>query len=163
VRSFYGNFGVAVKAYAYILSMGAEGLKQAAQNAVLNANYVQSQLREKYDLPYDTVCMHETVLSGKRQGAFGVTSLDIAKRLIDYGYHPPTMYFPMIVKEALMIEPTETESKETLDGFIEAMLQIADEADKSPELLKTAPNNTALSRMDEARAVRQPVLKYQNR
>ncbi|MEM5769993.1 MAG: aminomethyl-transferring glycine dehydrogenase subunit GcvPB, partial [Bacillota bacterium] len=115
VRSFYGNFGVAVRAYAYILTMGAEGLKQVAENAVLNANYVQSRLKEKYDLPYDTICMHETVLSGKRQGSFGVSSLDIAKRLIDYGYHPPTMYFPLIVKEALMIEPTETESKETLD------------------------------------------------
>ena len=161
VRSFYGNFGVAVRAYAYILSMGAEGLRAVAENAVLNANYVQSRLKEKYDLPYDAVCMHETVLSGKRQGAFGVTSMDIAKRLIDYGYHPPTMYFPLIVKEALMIEPTETESKETLDGFIEAMLRIADEAEQNPELLKSAPNTTALSRMDEGRAVRQPVLKYQ--
>ena len=160
VRSFYGNFGVAVRAYAYILSMGAEGLRAVAENAVLNANYVQSRLKEKYDLPYDAVCMHETVLSGKRQGTFGVTSMDIAKRLIDYGYHPPTMYFPLIVKEALMIEPTETESKETLDGFIEAMLRIADEAEQNPELLKSAPNTTALSRMDEGRAVRQPVLKY---
>jgi len=160
VRSFYGNFGVAVRAYAYMLTMGAEGLRQAAQNAVLNANYIQNRLKEKYDLPYDTICMHETVLSGKRQGAFGVTSLDIAKRLIDYGYHPPTMYFPLIVKEALMIEPTETESKETLDGFIEALLSIADEAEQTPEMLKTAPHTTALSRMDEVRAVRQPVLRY---
>jgi len=160
VRAFNGNFGVAVKAYAYILTMGAEGLKQAAENAVLNANYVQSRLKEKYDLPYDTLCMHETVLSGKRQAISGVSSLDIAKRLIDYGYHPPTMYFPLIVKEALMIEPTETESRETLDGFIEAMLRIAGEAEHTPELLKTAPNTTALSRMDEARAVRQPVLRY---
>jgi glycine dehydrogenase subunit 2 len=163
VRAFHGNFGVAVRAYAYILTMGAEGLKQVAENAVLNANYVQNRLKEKYDLPYDIPCMHETVLSGKRQGAFGVSSLDIAKRLIDYGYHPPTMYFPMIVKEALMIEPTETESKETLDGFIDAMLHIADEAENSPEQLKTAPNTTALSRMDESRAVRQPVLKYQRK
>ena len=161
VRSFYGNFGVAVRAYAYVLTMGSEGMRAVAENAVLNANYVQSRLKEKYDLPYDAVCMHETVLSGKRQGAFGVTSLDIAKRLIDYGYHPPTMYFPMIVKEALMIEPTETESRETLDGFIEAMLRIADEAEQTPELLKSAPNTTALSRMDEGRAVRQPILKYQ--
>ncbi len=161
VRSFYGNFGVAVRAYAYVLTMGSEGLRAVAENAVLNANYVQSRLKEKYDLPYDAVCMHETVLSGKRQGAFGVTSLDIAKRLIDYGYHPPTMYFPMIVKEALMIEPTETESRETLDGFIEAMLRIADEAEQTPELLKSAPNTTALSRMDEGRAVRQPILKFQ--
>ena len=161
VRSFYGNFGVGVRAYAYILSMGAEGLRQVAENAVLNANYLQCRLKEKYDLPYDAICMHETVLSGKRQGVFGVTSLDIAKRLIDYGYHPPTMYFPLIVKEALMIEPTETESKETLDGFIEAMLLIANEAEENPELLKSAPNTTALSRMDESRAVRQPVLKYQ--
>jgi glycine dehydrogenase subunit 2 len=161
VRSFYGNFGVAVRAYAYILTMGAEGLKQVAENAVLNANYVQIRLKEKYDLPYDTICMHETVLSGKRQGAFGVSSLDIAKRLIDYGYHPPTMYFPLIVKEALMIEPTETESKETLDDFIDALLRIADEAENTPELLKSAPHTTALSRMDETRAVRQPVLKYE--
>jgi glycine dehydrogenase subunit 2 len=105
--------------------------------------------------------VHETVFSGKRQMELGVSSLDVAKRLIDYGYHPPTMYFPLIVKEALMIEPTETESKETLDGFIEAMLRIADEAEQTPELLKTAPNTTVLSRMDESRAVRQPVLKYQ--
>jgi len=160
VKSFCGNFGVAVRAYAYILSMGADGLKEAAQNAVLNANYVQARLKEKYELPYDSLCMHETVLSGRRQAAFGVSSLDIAKRLIDYGYHPPTMYFPLIVKEALMIEPTETESKETLDAFIDAMLRIADEAEQTPELLKTAPNTTALSRMDETRAVRQPVLKY---
>ncbi len=160
VKSFCGNFGVAVRAYAYILSMGADGLKEAAQNAVLNANYVQARLKEKYELPYDSLCMHETVLSGRRQAAFGVSSLDIAKRLIDYGYHPPTMYFPLIVKEALMIEPTETEGKETLDAFIDAMLRIADEAEQTPELLKTAPNTTALSRMDETRAVRQPVLKY---
>lgn len=161
VRAFYGNFGVAVKAYAYILTMGAEGLRQVAENAVLNANYVQSRLKEKFELPYDTTCMHETVFSGKRQMALGVSSLDIAKRLIDYGYHPPTMYFPLIVKEALMIEPTETESKETLDGFIEAMLCIAQEVEENPERLKTAPNTTTLSRMDESRAVRNPVLKYQ--
>ena len=159
IKSFYGNFAVAVKAYAYILSMGGEGLKQVSQSAVLNANYIAHQLKDAYDIPY-SVCMHEVVLSAQRQKEYGVSALDIAKRLLDYGYHPPTMYFPLIVKEALMIEPTETESKETLDRFIEVMIKIAQEAQTDSQLLKNAPVNTVVSRLDEARAARQMILKY---
>jgi glycine dehydrogenase subunit 2 len=162
VRSYWGNFGVVVKAYAYILSMGAEGLKEASEAAVLNANYVRLRLRDYFDVPYDTACMHEVVLSGKRQAEYGVTALDIAKRLIDYGFHPPTIYFPLIVKEAMMIEPTETESRETLDKFIAAMIGIADEAQKDPDALKSAPHSTCVSRPDEGKAAREPVLKFTN-
>ncbi|MDZ4278811.1 MAG: aminomethyl-transferring glycine dehydrogenase subunit GcvPB, partial [Dehalococcoidia bacterium] len=130
---FHGNFGVLVRAYAYILSLGAEGLRSMSEAAVLNANYVQARLREAYRLPYDRRCMHEVVFSGSRQKAKGARTLDIAKRLIDYGFHPPTIYFPLIVDEALMIEPTESESKETLDAFCDAMLAIAREVEESPE------------------------------
>ena len=160
VKSFYGNFGVVVRAYAYILTMGAEGLKEAAQAAVLNANYIAARLKDYYDLPYEMTCMHEVVLSGSRQKKSGVTTLDIAKRLLDYGFHPPTIYFPLIVHEAMMIEPTETESKETLDAFIDAMICIAKEAETEPETVKGAPHTTAVSRLDESRAARQRVLKY---
>lgn len=160
VRSFYGNFGVVVKAYAYMLSMGAEGLKEASETAVLNANYVRVKLRDHFDVPYDTTCMHEVVLSGRRQKEYGVSSLDIAKRLIDFGFHPPTIYFPLIVKEAMMIEPTETESRETLDSFIEAMIAIAGEAERDPDAVRNAPSSTAVSRPDEGKAAREPVLKY---
>jgi len=160
IKAFYGNFAVAVKAYAYILTMGRGGLKEAAQTAVLNANYIKSKLADYYDLPYKSTCMHEVVFSGNRQKEFGVSSLDIAKRLLDYGYHPPTMYFPLTVKEALMIEPTETESKETLDEFIEAMISIAKESEVSPELVKSAPNNTPTARLDEKKAAKNLVLKY---
>ena len=160
VKSFYGNFGVVVKAYAYILSMGPNGLKEAAQAAVLNANYIAARLKEYYNLPYDQTCMHEVVLSGSRQKKNGVSTLDIAKRLLDYGFHPPTIYFPLIVHEAMMIEPTETESKETLDAFIDAMICIAQEAETAPETVKGAPHTTAVSRLDESRAARKRVLKY---
>lgn len=160
VRSFYGNFGVVVKAYTYMLMMGAEGLKAASEAAVLNANYVRVKLREHFDLPYDTTCMHEVVFSGKKQKELGVSTLDIAKRLIDYGFHPPTVYFPLIVKEAMMIEPTETESRETLEAFIEAMISIAEEAQADPEAVKSAPMTTAVSRPDEGRAAREPRLKF---
>ena len=160
IKSFYGNFGVVVRAYTYILSMGPDGLRKASENAVLNANYVMHKLKDYYHLPYETTCMHEVVFSGQRQKDSGVSTLDIAKRLLDFGYHPPTVYFPLIVKEALMIEPTETESKETLDEFISVMIQIAEEAKTNPELVKGAPYNTAVSRLDEARAARSPVLKY---
>ncbi|MBT7122121.1 MAG: aminomethyl-transferring glycine dehydrogenase subunit GcvPB, partial [Clostridia bacterium] len=122
IKSFFGNFGVVVRAYTYILTLGSDGLKNVAQTAVLNANYIKAKLQDHYDLPYTNTCMHEVVFSGKRQKEFGVSSFDIAKRLIDYGYHPPTMYFPLTVKEALMIEPTETESKQTIDEFIAAMI-----------------------------------------
>jgi glycine dehydrogenase subunit 2 len=160
VRAFDGNFGVAVRAYAYMLSMGCDGLKKAAETAVLNANYIKEKLKGHYDLPYDTVCMHEVVFSARRQTAHGVHALDIAKRLIDFGFHPPTIYFPLIVKEALMIEPTETESRETLDAFIDAMIRIADEAEAAPDLVTDAPHDTVVSRLDETRAARQTILKY---
>lgn len=156
VKSFYGNFGVALRAYAYILSMGPEGLREVSENAVLNANYIAHKLKDYYLLPIDSVCMHECVFSGDRQKQNGVSTLDIAKRLLDFGYHPPTIYFPLIVSEAMMIEPTECETKETLDEFIAAMKQIADEAENNPEIVKTAPHTTAVSRLDEAGAARKP-------
>ncbi len=160
VKSFYGNFSVVVKAFAYICSLGATGLREASETAVLNANYIRARLSGDYELPFGKTCMHELVFSAQKQTKFGVSALDIAKRLIDFGFHPPTIYFPLIVKEALMIEPTETESKETLDQFIDAMKQIAREAETSPELLKEAPHDTVVKRLDEVKAVRQAVLKY---
>lgn len=161
VKSFYGNFTVAVKAYAYILSMGARGLKYASETAVLNANYILAKLKNAYHLPYDRHCMHEAVFSAENQKKLGVSALDIAKRLLDYGFHPPTIYFPLIVKEALMIEPTETESRETLDEFIQAMLKIAEEAENNPDIVRSAPHETVVSRLDEAMAARKPKVKYQ--
>jgi glycine dehydrogenase subunit 2 len=155
-----GNFGVMVKAYAYIRSHGAEGLKEVSENAVLNANYIKEKLKPYYHLPYDRTCLHEVVFSGKRQKAKGVATLDIAKRLLDYGFHPPTVYFPQVVEEAIMIEPTETESKETLDAFIEAMVEIAGEVEQSPELLHNAPHSTPVRRLDEVGAARKPVLRW---
>jgi len=160
IKSFYGNFGVLVRAYTYILSMGAEGLKKASEMAVLNANYMKSKLKDYYYLPIDKVCKHEFVLGGLEKGLSQVTTLDIAKRLLDYGYHPPTIYFPLIVDNAIMIEPTETESLETMDAFIEAMISISKEAKENPELLKKAPYNTVVRRLDEVKAARYPVLKY---
>lgn len=161
VKSFYGNFGVVVRAYAYLRSLGAQGLREVAQNAVLNANYIRKALEEDYDLPCGRPCMHEVVISAARQKALGVSALDIAKRLIDYGFHPPTIYFPLIVHEAMMIEPTETESRETLDDFIHAMKQIAREAQTEPELLHGAPHGSPVRRPDEVTAARHPVLRYQ--
>ena len=149
-----------VKAYAYILSMGAEGLKNVSETAVLNANYIAAKLKDVYHLPYKRLCMHECVLSGVRQMKLGVSTLDIAKRLLDFGYHPPTVYFPLIVSEALMVEPTECESLETLDEFIEAMRTIAREAETDPEMVKGAPYTTVVSRLDEALAARKPVLRW---
>ena len=159
---FFGNFGVLLRAYAYIRTLGAEGLRAMSEAAVLNANYVQERLRDAYQLPFDRRCMHETVFSGSRQRANGVRTLDIAKRLIDYGFHPPTIYFPLIVEEALMIEPTEAESMESLDRFCDAMLAIAREADEQPELVRGAPYSTRLGRLDEAEAARHPVLRWQS-
>lgn len=158
IKSFYGNFGVLVRAYAYIMSMGPDGLKEVAENAVLNANYIAQKLKNDYILAFDTICMHECVLSGDKQKANGVSTLDIAKRLLDFGYHPPTIYFPMIVSESIMIEPTECETKETLDEFINAMKQIAHEAIYNPEIVKSAPHTTIVSRLDEALAARKPVV-----
>jgi len=160
VKAFHGNFGVMVKAYTYIRHLGAEGLKAVSENAVLNANYLMHHLKQDFYLPYDRICMHEFVLSGKWQKEYGVTTLDIAKRLLDYGVHAPTVYFPLIVEEALMIEPTETESKATLDAFIAAMRTIAQEAKSNPEKLKSAPTLTPVARLDETKAARQPILKY---
>ncbi len=157
----YGNFGVMVKAYAYLRSLGAEGLKAISENAVINANYLKEKLKGYYHLPYDRTCMHEVVFSAKRQKAKGVRTWDIAKRLLDYGFHPPTIYFPLVVEEALMIEPTETESKETLDAFISAMREIAREAEENPEILRTAPHNTPVARLDEAAAARKPDLRWE--
>jgi glycine dehydrogenase subunit 2 len=161
VKSFYGHFGVMVKAYAYIRMLGAEGLKEASLAAVLNANYLQSILKKVYPLPYDRICMHEFVLEGRIEGAEGIRALDISKRLIDYGFHPPTNYFPLIVREALMIEPTETESKRTLDAFAQALIRIAQEARENPQLLHDAPTKTPVGRLDEVRAARNPVLRWQ--
>jgi glycine dehydrogenase subunit 2 len=160
VKAYYGNFGILLRAYTYICTMGAEGLLQVSQNAVLNANYMMRRLAGAYELPYDRVCKHEFVLSGVRQKNLGVRTLDIAKRLLDFGYHPPTVYFPLIVDECLMIEPTETESKETLDEFIEVMLQIARECEETPEVVQEAPHTTVVKRLDEATAARKPILRY---
>ena len=160
MRAFYGNFGVLVKAYAYILSMGAEGLKKASEMAVLNANYLMKSLKDYYYLPHDRPCMHECVFTDKFQEKHHVTTLDIAKRLIDYGFHPPTIYFPLVVKGALMMEPTETESKESLDGFIETMIEIAKEAEENPDLIRQAPRNVKVRRLDEVLAARKPKLRW---
>ncbi len=154
IAPFYGNFLVCLKAYAYILLLGAEGLREVSGNAVLNANYLMHALKGAYELSYDRPCMHEFVLSARRQAERGVRALDIAKALMDEGFHPPTIYFPLIVKEAMMIEPTETESKETLDAFIEAMLAIAERAKQAPEDVKASPRTTPISRPDEVRAAR---------
>lgn len=160
VKSFYGNFGVVVRAYAYILSMGAEGLKEVSESAVLNANYIANKLKDDYLLPIDRTCMHECVFSGDKQKLNGVSTLDIAKRLLDFGYHPPTIYFPLIVSEAMMIEPTECETKETLDEFIDVLKRIANEAKNNPDIVKNAPHTTVVSRLDEALAARKPVVRY---
>ena len=161
MKGFYGNFGVLVRAYTYILTMGAQGLKKASEMAVLNANYMQERLKEDYVLPFDTICKHEFVLDGlKNVSELEVTTLDVAKRLLDHGYHPPTIYFPLVIHNAIMIEPTETESLETLDAFCDAMIEIAKEAKESPELLKNAPMSTIIRRVDEVRAARKPVLRW---
>lgn len=162
LKAFYGNFGVMVRAYTYIRMLGAAGLRQAAENAVLNANYLQARLQDSYCIPHsDRTCMHEFVAQGQIPGAPDVHALDIAKRLMDLGHsHPPTVYFPLIVPEALMIEPTETESKETLDQFVADLRQIAEEARTDPELLHKAPRNTPVGRLDEVGAARQPILRW---
>jgi glycine dehydrogenase subunit 2 len=154
VHGFHGNFGMMVRAYTYIRMHGAEGLRQVSEDAVLNANYLRVRLQERYQLAYDRPCMHECVFSATRQKALGVRALDIAKRLLDFGIHPPTVYFPLIVPEALMMEPTETESIETLDHFVDAMLQIADEAERTPETVTGAPHSTEYKRLDEVAANR---------
>ncbi|UOY93979.1 aminomethyl-transferring glycine dehydrogenase subunit GcvPB [Ectobacillus sp. JY-23] len=161
VKPYYGNFGINVRAYTYIRSMGPDGLKRVTEEAVLNANYMMRRLAPYYDLPFDKHCKHEFVLSGRRQKKLGVRTLDIAKRLLDFGYHPPTIYFPLNVEECIMIEPTETESKETLDAFIDAMIQIAKEAEENPEIVQEAPHTTVIKRLDETMAARKPILKFE--
>jgi len=160
VRSFYGNFGMMVRAWTYILALGQEGLRRNAEMAVLNANYIRHHLAGTYDLPYDAPSLHEVVFSDRRQQEAGVHTLDIAKRLMDYGFHPPTIYFPLIVKGALMIEPTESEPREELDLFIAAMRAIDEEARRDPALVRTAPHTTPVRRLDEVAAARQPVLRW---
>ena len=160
MHTFYGNFGVLVRAYAYIRSMGPDGLRQASEDAVLNANYCLSRLKEDYYAPFSRYCMHECIVTPKKQKPFGIKTLDIAKRLLDYGYHPPTIYFPLIVEEAMMIEPTETESKETLDGFIRAMREIAKEAGEDAAKVLNAPHSTVVGRLDETLAARKPVVRW---
>jgi glycine dehydrogenase subunit 2 len=160
VRAFYGNVGMFIRALAYILANGPDGLRQTTEDAVLNANYIRNKLEDLYELPYKTASMHEVVFSDKRQAAQGVKTGDIAKRLIDYGFHPYTVSFPMIVHGALMIEPTESESLGELDLFIQAMRAIAQEVEETPELVKTAPHSTRVSRLDEVTAARKPILRW---
>ena len=160
VRAFYGNTGMFIRALAYILANGPDGLRQTTEDAVLNANYIRAKLEDIYELPYKTASMHEVVFSDKRQAAKGVKTGEIAKRLIDYGFHPYTVSFPMIVPGALMIEPTESESLEELDLFIAAMRSIAREVDETPELVKSAPHSTRVSKLDEVQAARKPILRW---
>src|SRR5574340_1576472 len=158
VKSFHGHFGIIVRAFTYIAMHGAEGMRRISEHAVLNANYLLARLRNTYHVPYDRICMHEFVMEGMFADAPGVHALDIAKRLMDYNFHPPTNYFPLIVHEALMIEPTETENKNTLDAFADALIKIAEEAKTQPELLKSAPHITPIGRLDEVKAAKDLVL-----
>lgn len=162
VKPFYGNFGIYLRAYTYIRTMGAEGLKEVSEAAVLNANYIKASLKDYFEIPYEQYCKHEFVLSGSKQKEHGVRTLDMAKHLLDFGVHPPTIYFPLNVEEGMMIEPTETESKETLDHFINAMIEIAEEAKNDPDKVLEAPHTTIIDRLDETQAARKPVLKFEN-
>ena len=161
LRTFQGNFGVLVRAYTYMRTLGEEGLAEASNDAILAANYLLAQLRDSYDVAFDRPCMHEFVLSAARQKRQGVSALDIAKALIDEGFHPPTVYFPLVVSEALMIEPTETEPRETLDAFAAAMVRIAERTTSDPASVKAAPQHAPLARLDEVSAARHPKLKWQ--
>lgn len=159
VKQFYGNFGIYLRAYTYILALGGEGLLEASKMAVLNANYMKERLKVAYNLPFDNICKHEFVLSGLKE-ASDCTTMDVAKRLIDYNFHPPTIYFPLIVEQAIMIEPTESESKERLDEYVDTLLKIADEAKSDPALLHNAPTQATVRRLDEVGVARNPVLSY---
>lgn len=161
VKDFYGHFGILVRAYAYILSLGREGLYKSSEVAVINANYLRKKLEDAYEIPHDTINKHEVVLAGLKDAPEGVRTLDVAKRMIDKGYHPPTIYFPLIVHEAMMIEPAESESKGTLDEFAKAMLEVAEEARKNPSLLKEAPHETPICRPDETKAALDLILRYE--
>jgi len=160
VRSFYGNFGMFVRALAYILANGPDGLRQTTEDAVLNANYIRKGLEGTFELPYQSPSMHEVVFSDKLQAKKGVRTMDIAKRLIDYGFHPYTTAFPLIVPGAMMIEPTESESKEELDLFVEAMQSIAQEVEEDADMVRSAPHSNRVSRLDETAAARNPVLRW---
>jgi glycine dehydrogenase subunit 2 len=161
LHGYHGNVGMLVRAYAYIRSLGPDGLRRCAEMAVLNANYLLARLRTRWHVPFDQPVMHECVLSDRALADTGVSTIDVAKRLIDYGYHPPTIYFPLVVQGALMIEPTESESLEELDRFAAALLAIEEEARRDPELVRTAPHRTRHARLDETRAARRPVLRWQ--
>ena len=160
VSPYHGNFAVELRALAYILTLGRENIKMVGPLATLNANYIKECLKDVYELPIDTICKHEFVFDGLKDKSTGVTTMDIAKRLLDYGYHAPTIYFPLLFHESLMIEPTENESKETIDGFIAVMRQIAEEAKADPELVKTAPHHTPIGRVDDVLAAKHPVVTY---
>lgn len=160
VKGYYGNFGILLRAYTYIRTMGPDGLRQVSESAVLHANYLRKKLEPYFEAPYSQICKHEFVLSGSRQKKLGVRTLDMSKRLLDFGYHPPTIYFPLNVEECLMIEPTETESKETLDAFADVMIQIAKEVEENPGVVLDAPHTTVIGRLDEVQAARQPILRY---
>jgi glycine dehydrogenase subunit 2 len=160
LQAFWGNFGMLVRAYTYIRTMGGEGLRAVSENAVLNANYVMKRLEPYYDVAAPGPCMHECVLSARRQKALGISAMDIAKRLLDLGFYAPSIYFPLIVEEALIIEPTETESKDTLDAFCEAMIQIAREAETTPQVVLDAPRTTPVRRLDQTKAAREPSLRW---
>jgi glycine dehydrogenase subunit 2 len=160
VRSFFGNFGILVRALGYIERLGGPGLEEATRLAILNANYLRARLQDAFELPFDGPSMHECVFSDKTLARHGVQTLDLAKRLLDYGFYAPTIYFPLVVKGAIMIEPTEAESRSTLDQFIAAMLAIAEEAQSNPDLVRTAPRRTRLERLDETRAARRPMLRW---
>ncbi len=160
LRSFYGNFGAIIRSYAYLRALGRDGLSAVSENAILNANYLKARLKEIFEMPHPGYCMHEFVMSARRQKKKGVKALDIAKRLLDFGVYAPTIYFPLIVEEALMVEPTETESKETLDAFVEILFSIEKEINHDPQKVLDAPHTTPVSRIDEVRAARQPNLRY---
>jgi glycine dehydrogenase subunit 2 len=161
IGSFFGNFGVMVRAYTYILSLGKENMKKVGPLATLNANYIKECLKDDYELPIAGLCKHEFVFNGLKDKSTGVTTMDVAKRLLDYGYHAPTIYFPLLFHEALMIEPTENESKDTIDGFIATMHKIAEEARTNPDLVKSAPHDTPIGRVDDVLAAKHPVVTYQ--
>ncbi len=163
VRAFYGHVGMMIRAYTYLLSLGKEGIYKVGEYAVLNANYLHHKLKKYYDIPYGSTCMHEFVISAKKQKGKGVSALDIAKKLLDYGFHAPTIYFPLIVEEAMMIEPTETESRETLNAFADAMIQIATDIEQRPETVHNTPQTTPIGRPDEVKAAREPKLRWENK
>lgn len=163
VRAFYGHIGVIIRAYTYLLTLGKEGVRKVGEYAVLNANYLRHKLEKYYDIPYGKTCMHEFVISAKKQKKNGVSALDIAKRLLDYSFHAPTIYFPLIVEEAMMIEPTETESRETLDAFAEAMIKITEDIERQPEVIRNSPQTTPISRPDEVKAAREPKLRWEKK